>query len=406
MKTSPRSPPVPETEAKTFNAKVAAAYDATPYDRPPANGVEPRFLLGLGALLGGVTRANGILDIGSGVGLTLSAVAGLTDGPIVGVDISAASCDAARVNLAPYGERVKIIHADLMDLAPQDLGQFDLIYLVGLIYVAPKDVRDKALDLAAACLAPGGVLAVTYYAGAAPHIRSWLHRLLKPYPRQEGPISNTISFMRGDLEDLNLQLGNHETTALARVAIKDLMRLPDLEFEHEVFGSFFDVLQTNEVEAMLAPHGLKFVSYLQGPIHASAGTSALRAVKADAHDLRMGGYHTAIFVKTAADAPFDLTSPAILWASSLPLRPQGAKPDDPYVAVNGVRLTFHDPLLRAAIESLHQAHKTFDDLWASIAATEPEAAARTGAREGLLADMVQLLQHVYIRPLANPDYHP
>ena len=97
MKTSPRSPPVPETEAKTFNAKVAAAYDATPYDRPPANGVEPRFLLGLGALLGGVTRANGILDIGSGVGLTLSAVAGLTDGPIVGVDISAASCDAAGV---------------------------------------------------------------------------------------------------------------------------------------------------------------------------------------------------------------------------------------------------------------------------------------------------------------------
>lgn len=397
---------MPEDEAKAFNARVARAYDATPYDRPPANGVEPRFLLGLGALIGGVTRAHGALDIGSGVGLTLSAVAGLTDGPVVGIDISAASCDAARVNLAPHGERVKIIHADLMDLAPQDLGQFDLIYLVGLIYVAPKEVRDKALELAAACLAPGGVLAVTYYAGAAPHLRAWLHRLLKPYPRQEGPISNTITFMRGDLEDLRLQLGDHETTALARVAINDLMRLPDLEFEHEVFGSYFDVLQTNEVEAMLAPHGLKFVSYLQGPIHASAGTSALRAVKADAHDLRMGGYHTGIFVKAAADTHFDLTSPAILWASSLPLRPQGAKPDDPYVAANGVKLTFHDPLLRAAIESLQQSHKTFDDLWAAIGAAEPEAAARSGARDALLTDMVQLLQHVYIRPLANPDYRP
>lgn len=405
-RTFPPGPGMAEDAARAFNQRLAAAYDAEPYDRGPTSGIEPRFILGAAALMGGVTSADGVLDIGCGVGTALGVAANVTNGPLVGVDISRTSCAIARERLATHGERVKIVHADLMDLAPQDLGQFDLIYLVGLIYVAPAEVRAKALDLAAACLKPGGCLVITYYAGVVPLIRSWVHRLLKPYPRQDGPLSNTISFMRGDLAALREDLGAKDPANLARIALNDLIGLPDQEFEHEVFGAPLDIVQTHEIEALMAPHGVRFCAYLHGPFHASAPSSQVRALKTDAYDLRLGGYRTALFVKTAHDGPFDVSTPGVLWATSLPLRDEGADRDAPYITQTGAQLTFHNPLIRAAIESLHDGYKTFDELWADLQLREPEAAGAPEAREALQSDMRQLLIHAYLRPIANPYFRP
>ena len=89
----------------------------------------------------------------------------LTGGKLVGVDISREACARARQRCARYGDRARIICADFLDLDPERLGRFDLIYNIGVIFVTPPPIQESIVNLIARCLKPGGAAVLSYYTG-------------------------------------------------------------------------------------------------------------------------------------------------------------------------------------------------------------------------------------------------
>lgn len=112
-----------------------------------------------------------ILDVGCGHGRFALFLAGELDRPFVyvGVDASARLLAAARASLrGEAGGRVELRRADLLAAGPEawlaDREAFDLIVLLGLLHHLPGlDNRRRQLKQLAARLAPGGLLAVSFW---------------------------------------------------------------------------------------------------------------------------------------------------------------------------------------------------------------------------------------------------
>ena len=140
-------------------------YDQVPWGEQGAFSSGLDAILGIARLYGAGGNVRDVLDLGCGGGGTLLQIADDVPGRLVGVDLSPQSCELARAQLAPHGDRARIICGDLLSLEPEDLGQFDMIYLVGVLYILPPSEHQALLVLAARCLRPGGLLIVSYYSG-------------------------------------------------------------------------------------------------------------------------------------------------------------------------------------------------------------------------------------------------
>ncbi len=180
------------SELRAVNARIATAYDVMPFDSEAIPGIDPVRVLGVGALYGAAPAGDSfdILDLGCGTGVQMARLGGLTKGRIVGADLSVSACAAARARCAAFGSRVEVICGDLLDLEPARLGQFDLIYNVGVLYVTPPEVQRHVLSLMASCLKPGGVALLSYYAGTAPLLMACSRSIgVSPSPRREWKIA-------------------------------------------------------------------------------------------------------------------------------------------------------------------------------------------------------------------------
>jgi SAM-dependent methyltransferase len=171
-------------DVRVVNAKIGENYDTFPYDTISTHysELDPERVLGLGALYGCAGDASGIIDIldlGCGGGTQIERVGALTGGKLVGVDISREACGRARQRCAKYGDRARIICADFLDLDPDDLGSFDLIYNIGVIFVTPPEIQQSILNLIGGCLKPAGVAVLSYYTGGIGWLRAGLYRTLR-----------------------------------------------------------------------------------------------------------------------------------------------------------------------------------------------------------------------------------
>src|SRR5204863_144465 len=142
-----------------------------PYETPADPRLKPRAVLGFGAVFGCPGALDDVLDLGCGTGVQLAQAGPEMTGRLVGADLSRENCRHTEEKLEAFGDRVWIHCGDILDLNPEELGQFDLIYAVGLIYAVPPAVRAQALALIGACLKPGGVALISHYAGALPAAR-------------------------------------------------------------------------------------------------------------------------------------------------------------------------------------------------------------------------------------------
>jgi SAM-dependent methyltransferase len=309
----------PATDAaRAANAAIAALYDEVPYATQPWPPLDPARLMALSRMYGCAGTIGDVLDLGCGCGAELDRLGAFTPGALAGVDLSAVSVAAARTLCAPLGPRARIWQADILDLDPRTLGQFDLILCVGVIYVAPLEVRQKALELIGRCLRPGGLAVVTYHAGAVPALRRSLHRGLRAVALPGATRQQAIDRARAQLASiasvLSRKAGEQQLMceALDRTAGSD-----DVVLYHEVFNPDFDAPPTTEIEAALAAQGLSFLTYVGEPSVGIGPTSAIRAFTADAVDLRLGGYRTAVFARGPSPAGPSLREPSLIWRSSL-----------------------------------------------------------------------------------------
>lgn len=299
-------------ELRQTGQRIAESYDALPYETPDDPGLWPRALLGFGGAFGCAGAMEDVLDLGCGTGVQLAAAAQQMSGSVTGVDLSRANCRRAGERLAPFGARVRIHHADLLDLDAAALGRFDLIYAVGLVFAVPPAVRAHVLTLIAACLKPGGVALISHYGGMMPEARNWVHRLIRAEIAPGLAPADAAAKARQALLRLLPRL---EAAPLMRDAARLSLSLPDTTLFHEVFNPFVEPIPVRELDRALEGAGVRFLGHLESPATIVIGDATARALEADAQDLLGGSYHYALFGK-GAHAP-DLTAPHIAWQTRL-----------------------------------------------------------------------------------------
>lgn len=356
-------------------ADIGGLYDTVPY----GGGAQVRLSLarvrGAAAALGfapSVGPVLDVLDIGCGAGAQLLLAAQESSGRMVGIDASAVACAEARARGAELGERWQILHGDaaLLDppiLDPGVLGQFDVIYVIGTLYILPAAARGRLLAGLGACLKPGGVVVMNYYAGMVGLARTRLGRMLFAQNDPAWPVGWQLATARANLQaiaDAVPEAGVARELVLS--TLSSMAASTDTVLFHEALGPEFETLATAEIEAALAGGGVAFLNYLP-PAPVSDGTASRAAAQAvDAWDFATGGgYRVALFGFGAAVAAGGVRHPGLVWTSTL----QAAAAEDGVAcfadAEHGLVFRAADPVAQAAVECLVAAPRDWAELGAA-----------------------------------------
>jgi len=338
--------------ARAFNARTAERYDATAYVPAADPMLDLERVIGLGALYGcGPGGAPDVLDVGCGAGVQLERAAGQTTGALVGTDISRAACAAAKLRLAPHPGRSRIIASDILDLEPEALGRFDVVYCVGVLYVAPAPVRRRILELIGACLKPGGVAVISYYAGGMGLMRAELNRMIRAAAQPGQPLEARLDQARGFLNDVAGQFQRGDPGLAAQTAQQSATYTDGPTLLHEALCEEMTALHTTALQAALEPAGLGFLSYMHGMPYAGMATSGRRAMGADIFDFMWGGYRYGVFGKGDGEPK---AARAEGWSTVL--RRQAGGPAFPapaeYRAPGGGGARVALPLVQAALDAM------------------------------------------------------
>ena len=284
-----------------LNALIAGGYDRVPYDPPASPGLDPEHVFALAARYGfGRDHRNiDVLDVGCGTGAQLERVAGLTTGRLVGTDLSRDAYTKAVARTARFGTRCHMIYADAIDLDVDQLGRFDLIYNIGVLYVTPPAVQRHLLQLIAECLKPGGVAVISYYAGMVPLLMAGLHKVLRAsalsYESPQEQIRTAKAHIQTILATLAKAGGDQR---LMMAVARQVHDTDETIFYHEMLNQNFAALSTSALETALGKHGVHFLNWMQpAPFEKDASPRA-RAMTADAYAFAGGGYFYGAFCKT------------------------------------------------------------------------------------------------------------
>ena len=275
------------------NARAAAAYDVLPYEAPLDPALDVERALGVGALYGCNAAPLDVLDLGCGTGLALARAAGQAAGRLTGIDLSDGNCRKARERLADYASRAEILNVDFLDLDADGLGQFDVVYAIGIIYVVPPPVRQHLTRLIGRCLKPGGVVAVSHYSGPLAALRVQLHAIIRASIDEPDPMA-AVRTARALCRELARRLERNAST-LPLSCLRQTMSLPDTTFYHEIFNPWLAPIPAAELNRDFSEHGIGFLCRTDAGSHGAAAQPATRAFDADVEDLAGGGYRTSLF---------------------------------------------------------------------------------------------------------------
>jgi SAM-dependent methyltransferase len=155
-----------EDHAKTTDRSL---YDAIPYPRYVFPQTAPDNLAVLSTLHGlepaQVSRCR-YLELGCGNGTNIAAFASrYPDSTFVGIDLAETHISSAKQMADELDlKNVEFISADLMNIDPASLGQFDFVVAHGLFSWVPDDVRERVLELMRQCVKTSGVGYISYNA--------------------------------------------------------------------------------------------------------------------------------------------------------------------------------------------------------------------------------------------------
>jgi len=283
-----------ESDLRAVNAKIAGSYDLVPYEAAPLPAIDPERTFGLAALYTTTPRTADfdVLDLGCGTGSLMERIATLTRGRVVGTDLSQFACTRATGRGASFGSRYRVMCADFMDLDPTELGQFDLIYNIGVLYVTPPEVQKRILGLIAACLKPNGVAVISYYFGAHALQMAGLHEMLCLSVDAAAPPTVQVQQAKACLRDIAKSLAHREADNKSMLSVlQQAFMREDSVFFHEFLSQKSTAPSTSSLEIALGAGGVHFLDWMT-PV--PVGNLALpheRGAMADAIDLGGGGYH-------------------------------------------------------------------------------------------------------------------
>ena len=134
-----------------------------------------------------------VLDLGAGTGLLSGVLAGaLPDATFVLLDEAPAMLARAAERLAPLGDRVSTVVADLRDPLPE--GPFDVVASALAIHHLTDDGKADLYRRAAEVLAPGGVLVnAEQVAGPTPALDQHFRDQWRIHCREAGATEETLA---------------------------------------------------------------------------------------------------------------------------------------------------------------------------------------------------------------------
>jgi len=280
---------VDAAEVRAINARIADGYDAVPYEMPPPYQLDPDLLLGFGALYGDGRPLHDVLDLGCGSGLQLARAGEIADGRLVGIDLSGDAVALAKSRCERFGRRADVRQADLLDLTSEALGQFDVIYNLGVIYVAPPEVRAHLIRLISECLRPGGVATISYYAGGLPMVRLGFYALLHAVADAAAAPARRLEQVRAMLEAVSRDQSLAAKNPMLFAVVKQVQATKDAVLYHEVFDRpRADVLSSSSLHNALQDHGVSFRGLLSWRPQEQPATARERALACDLADLPLG----------------------------------------------------------------------------------------------------------------------
>ncbi len=389
-------------------AEIGRAYDTVPYEGGAIPALALPALRGAAAALG-LEPSPGpvldVLDIGCGAAAQLLQAAQHSAGRMVGIDASADSCVRARARGAHLGERWRILHGDAASITAEELGQFDVIYLIGTAYVMPPPARAAALALMARCLRPGGVAVVTAYTGLVGVARSWLAGILRAGNDTSLPPDRQLALARANLRALAAVVpAQGEATQLACATLAAMEAASDVVLFHEALGPVFDPLLAGPLEAALAPAGLAYLNALP-PLALAPGVSSSAAARsADALDFTTGGgYRTMLFARPGAPGQ-GLRHPGVVWTAAL--RREQA-PDGGTVFTDPARratINGHTPWARAQLEALCAGPGTWRQLRDEASALLPSLGVAPPDPAAFDAGLDEILMLLWRQAMIQPNF--
>jgi len=203
-----------------------------------------------------------VLELGCSDGANLLPMAAeLPDAEFVGCDLSPQAIAAARAMVAETGlGNVTLIEGDLRELS-DGLGPFDFVIAHGVYSWVPPAVRDGLLELTARCLAPNGLVFVTYNVYPGCHVRQAAWEVLHYHIRHLSTARARLDAARTLASALSqagrLQMDND---VLLRREFARIAQQPDSALYHDDLAVPNDPVYFHQFAEHARSHGLAFVS--------------------------------------------------------------------------------------------------------------------------------------------------
>jgi hypothetical protein len=216
----------------------------------------------------------------------------------------------------------------------------------------PPQVRRKALALIAACLKPGGVAVLSYYAGGLGLMRAELNRMVRAAAPADLPMEARLDAAKAFLAEAAGQFQRGDAGLPAQTAQLTAAYTDRQTLMHESLCEAMTALHTTDLQTALEAGGLGFLSYLLGMPHGGLETGRRRAVGADIFDFAWGGYRYGLFGRPPAEGPPrpELAHGWMTVLSRQPGAPAFPAPADYRASSGGVRVS--SPLVQAVLDAM------------------------------------------------------
>lgn len=266
-----------------------------------------------------------ILELGCGDGGNLAAIAqAYPQTQCTGIDGNAAAIDRGRRLAADAGLSVALLHADITDL-PDDLGQFDLVFLHGVWSWVPEAVRAAVPAAFARLLAPQGIAYVSYLALPGFHLLAPAREIALRAAAAEPDPDRAVAVAR---EAVQLTLKLAVPGVYTRMLEFELARWgtrPDYLIFHDILDPDAAAFALSDVCAALQPAGLTWLGEVrpeawwpwmldatQTALAAQAGggdPAACQQIFDDAHGT---SFKVSLFTRSEAAPPRDADPTRVL----------------------------------------------------------------------------------------------
>ncbi|HEY6563240.1 MAG TPA: class I SAM-dependent methyltransferase, partial [Pirellulaceae bacterium] len=238
----PKQPPSPtpsDRPRSSAGTEDAASYNEVPYPSFPFRKSHPDQLHTLGRLFGMApadTAACRVLEIGcAGGGNILPMADQLPNSEFVGLDYSEVQIRDAQAMVDRAGlTNVRVLAADVSQVDPKTLGQFDYILCHGVYSWVPPVVQNAILDVCQRCLSPQGIAFISFNTYPGWHFRGMIRDMMRYHVQQFKKAEVQINQARALLKFL-AENANEGTAygKLLKTELETLSRQSDSYLYHE-----------------------------------------------------------------------------------------------------------------------------------------------------------------------------